>query len=175
MQRHALARRSDHHVLGFEASIEQLLPDVHAVHRLAEAVIGDDHDVGALAQTQLVERFEYKPEMSIVIADRSERLWGARAECVLDVVGLGNPDVRNAGFQFGQHVFSQDRHRPVDRRVEVVSSAARLWLRSEALEHFLAHRLWPAHRCASVEVSVDYHTASTRRSWRHEQRAASRA
>src|SRR5712692_9067194 len=51
MQRHALARRSDHHVLGFKATIEQLLPDVHAVHRLAEAVIGDEHDVGAFAQT----------------------------------------------------------------------------------------------------------------------------
>jgi hypothetical protein len=89
MHGQGLAAAREDHVLavGFhQLRVPELLRDVHVVHGLREAVVGDHDDVGALLQAQVRELFQQRPDLGIVPADRRERFGAAGALGVLDVV-----------------------------------------------------------------------------------------
>ena len=172
------AARDDHLVglfAGEEPSGHQLIVHVDVVHRVTKTVVGDDHDIGALAKSQRGQLCQQQAHLLVVVADGLERLRRANAAAVLDVVGLRHPVHHHAGLQLRQDIVVQNTRGPGHGRIVSVGRPALFRRGSKALQYLGAGFLGEGNLLAGKEIAVDHHAHATRRIWRQQQRASGRS
>jgi hypothetical protein len=93
---------------------------------MAEAVVGYDYDVGLVAEPEFAQPVEQEADLAVIVADGGARLRRSGADCMLEVVGFGEPIDYDVGPKLSQHVLAQHPLRPRDFFVGRIEDAA-LW------------------------------------------------
>ena len=125
-------------------------------------MVGDDEEVGPVAQSEFLQAFEDEADLAVVVADRGQRLGRADGVLVLGAVGLGEPVEHDVGLELGEDVLAQDALGVVDLRVRVGLGLRRR--RPEAGQDLVADRGRVGERPHWADVAgVDHHARAARR------------